>query len=250
MKTCHLIAIMLALLVFPSCETLMKPMPGVPPEQRQAIYERASQMAFPEARKLGRSKARRLPLKKGQWIATLAEMKGEGEDVTLTVTKVISVEKSKVTLEQEIRSASGQGALTCTQITFENFPVKAPLSYTREGFDAVTSKLKIVRMRTKAPAGTITETPPQVLAMGLSNPFFSRASMRLGETSRTGFSGTYIASKNCFEHYYELSMTGPSLQGRSLTHSSVPVTGMVQDENDAAITTTVAYGYKGATSSF
>ncbi|BCS97484.1 hypothetical protein DSLASN_31160 [Desulfoluna limicola] len=252
MKAKHLVYAVLALFLFTSCSTLMNMMPEVPMEKRQVIYDKAESMAFPEARELGRSKDRRMDLKAGQWISVLNETTEGDKNVTLTTTKVISVSGTTVVLEMETFSAADDALPTYSQITLANYPVKGKLSYPKEEFDAMMANLRITRSINRQGDGPVNETPPELLAMmqGMSRNLMAGSMVRLDEPERTEYESRYIRTSSCFSHNYTVSIMGMTTHGRSLTHSSVPVSGAIATENNHTKTLTVAYGYKGAKSVF
>ncbi|GEM_PF-2430484 len=252
MKARHLVFAVLALFLFSSCSTIMNMMPEVPMEKRQVIYDKADAMAFPKARKLGRSKDRRMTLKAGQWITVLHETIEGDKNVTLTTTKIISVRGNTVVMEMETLSAADDALPTYSQITFENYPVKGKLSYPKEEFDAMMANLRITRSINRQGDGPVNETPPELLAMiqGTARNVMAGSMVRLGEPERTEYETRYIRTSSCFSHNYTVSIMGMTTNGRSLTHSSVPVSGAIATEDNHTKTLTVAYGYKGAKSVF
>lgn len=252
MKTRHLVFAVLALFLFSSCATLMNLMPEVPMKKRQVIYDKAKTMAFPEARVLGRSKDRRMALKTGQWITVLQETIEGDKNVTLTTTKVISVRGTTVVLEMESFSAADDALPTYSQITFENYPVKGKLSYAKEEFDTMMADLRITRSIHRQGDGPVNEIPPELLVMaqGMTRSVMAGSMVRLGDPERIAYEDTYIRTKSCFAHHYTVSIMGITVNGRSLTHSSIPVSGAIATEDNHTKTMTVAYGYKGATSVF
>ncbi|SCY02936.1 hypothetical protein [Desulfoluna spongiiphila] len=241
-----------ALFLVTSCTTLMNLMPEVSMKKRQVIYDMVDAMAFPEARELGRSKNRRMGLKKGQWITVLQETLGGDKNVSLTTTKVISVDGTTVVMETESRSASDDARPLHSQVTFENYPVSGSLSYTRDEYDRVANRLRITRVLTREGDGPVTEMPPELLAMArtMTDSALAGSTVRVGEAERQAYDGTYIRTPSCFSHRYTLSVAGITSSGRSLSHSSIPVNGAILIEDEHARATTVAYGYKGATSVF
>lgn len=252
MKTRHLACSVLALFLLASCTTLMDLLPEVPMEKRQVIYDKARQMAFPETRELGRSKERRMDLKAGQWITVLHEALGGDKNVSLTTTKVISVDGTTVVLEMETYAADTDGLPTYSQVTFENYPVKGPLSYPEDEFERITSRLRITRSLSRQGDGPVNELPPELLAMaqGLTQSALAGAMVRMGEATREAYDGPYIRTKSCFSHRYTVSVMGITASGRSLAHSSIPVSGVILSHDEHTKATTIAYGYKGATSVF
>lgn len=252
MKARQLAFAVVALFLCSSCATLMNLMPEVPMEKRQVIYDMAQKMAFPKARELGRSKESRMDLAAGQWVTVLQETKAGDKNVTLTTTKVISVKGATVVLEMESFSASGDAIPGYTQITFENYPVKGNLSYPKEEFEQIMGNVRITRSRTRQGDGPVNEMPPQVLAMsqGMTKNVLAGAMVRLDEPERVPFENAYIRTKSCFSHHYTVSVLGVSASGQTLTHSSLPVNGTIESEDEHTKTTTIAYGYKGATSVF
>jgi hypothetical protein len=230
----------------------MNLMPEVSMENRQVIYDKARAMAFPEARELGRSKESRMALKSGQWITVLNETLERDKNVTLTTTKVISVSGSTVVLEMETFSAADDALPIYSQLTFENYPVKGKLSYAREEVDALMADVRITRSLNRQGQGPVTEVPPELLAMaqGLTHNVIAGSMVRLDEPERTACETPYIRAKSCFAHHYTVSVMGITASGRTLTHSSIPVNGIIATDDNHAKTVTVAYGYKGATSVF
>ncbi|WP_300668354.1 hypothetical protein [Desulfoluna sp.] len=252
MKTRHLACSVLALFLFASCTTLMNLLPEVSMEKRQVIYDMAEKMAFPEVRTLGRSKTRRMDLKSGQWITVLQETLNGDKNVSLTTTKVISVNSTTVTLEMEAYSAAADALPTYSQITFEGYPIQGNLSYAKEEFDGMMNSLRITRSRTRQGNGPVNEMPPELLAMaqGMTRSALAGSMVRLGEAKREAYESPYIQTASGFSHHYTVSLMGITTQGRSVTHSSIPVSGVIASEDNHTKATTVAYGYKGATSVF
>lgn len=252
MKTRILAFFVPVLFALASCTTLMNLMPEVPQHKRQKIYDMADTMAFPEARKLGRSKERRMGLKKGQWITVLQETLGGDKNVALTTTKVISVDGNTVTLETESISASNEARPLHSQVTFENYPVWGSLFYTRDEYDRIAGQLRIIRVRTREGDGPVIDMDPELLAMarGLTESALSGSTVRVGEAERQAYDGTYILARSCFSHSYTVTISGITSSGRSLSHSSVPVSGAILIEDEHTRATTIAYGYNGATSVF
>ena len=191
-------------------------------------------------------------VKKGQWITVLQETLDGDKNVSLATTKIISIDGTTVVMETESRSASDDARPLYSQITFENYPVSGSLSYTRDEYDRLAGQLRITRVLTRQGDGPVNEMPPELMAMtrGMTDSALAGSTVRVGEAQRQAYEGTYIRTPSCFSHRYTVSVLGITSSGRSLSHSSIPVSGAILIEDEHTKATTIAYGYKGATSVF
>lgn len=232
------------------CITLLESlMPKVTPQQVSVIMAKADKVKFKKTKSLKTSGKDRLRLKSGQWVTTLTRNKTGDMDVSLTTTKILNVTGSTVVLETESYSAASDGERTVAQMTIENYPVKAKLSYSNAEYDRFIQNMKITRMISKTGSNPPQEVPAQTLSMmqGSAKGMFTN-SIRMGDMRRTGCKTDYIKSSRCYDYDFSASAMGVSIKGVVTSHSAIPVNGLVKMATDRMTQETIAFGYKGARS--
>ncbi len=247
-----MIAIAVSLFIF-SCsaaDNLMKEVAelsvDVTPEQKRTITKKAKKVQFKKVKSISRSGMDRAALKKGQWVTTLTEMKGGSSDLILTTTKVVGMSGKTVVLETEVYSASDSDGATYTQVTYQNVPSRAKLSYSKAESDRINKKLVVKQMLIKQGEGPVQKMPKKFLEFQRSAGGIVASAVRIGKTSTSKCRTSYIKSDRCITYKIKSSALGKKVVSTVYAHSKVPISGMVKMTSDEMDVTTIAYGYSGA----
>jgi len=96
--------------------------PTATPKDAQVVLGKAASYRIGK-KSLGNTKATRLPIKRGQWAATLIRSKTDQNDVTLQITKIVDVLGSTVIIETEQYSSTDEAKRMVTQHTIRNYPL-------------------------------------------------------------------------------------------------------------------------------
>lgn len=252
MKVKHLLVIVLVLGLFPACKSMLTMMtPKASPEMVAMVMDNAEKIRFSPAKKLGKSKSGRMPLKAGQWVTTLMTNKDASANVTLSTTRILSVTGSTVLIETESYSALDKGERQLAQITFANYPVKGSLSYTQSEYDSTINNIKIVKLVTKNGDQPAQEIPEQFLIMsqGMTKNI-AAAAVRTGDMTTDSCKTDYLDSSLCYSFNYTVSVMGITRSGKSVTHSEVPINGLIHMDSEDMVQETIAFGTSGAKAQF
>ena len=251
-KTRNLLVLVLVLGLLPSCKSMLNILtPKAPPEMVAMIMDKASKIRFSPAKKLGKSKTARIPLKAGQWVTTLTVNKDASGNVMLSTTRVISVTGSTVVIETENYSALDKGERQLARITFENYPTGGSLSYSQAEYDATINTIRIVKLVTKTGDQPPQEVPEQFLMMsqGMTKSV-AGAAVRTSEMTQDSCSTSSIQASLCYCFDYTVSVMGITRSGKSAVHSEIPVNGMIRMDSEDMVMETIAFGTSGAVSQF
>lgn len=253
MKTKHVSVAFFVLIFFVSCASLVNMItPEASPEMTALVKERADRISFTSPKKLGKSSKTRKELKTGQWVATLSTEKNRSGNITLTITKIISVKKNTVVIETETVSATGKGVSNHVQITYENYPVKGTLGCSQAEADALLKNMKIVKVLTRQGNQPVQEMPAEIYSMSKSMGISVLDSMvTSGDVTTEKCSTSYIESSLCYSFVFVLKVPGlSSRSGKNVVHSEIPVNGLVRMESEDIVMETIAFGLSGASSKF
>lgn len=219
----------------------------VTPQQKELIYSKAEALKFKRTKSIRKSGKNKQPLRRGQWVTYISEMKTADKDVSLTTMRVIKVSRGTVILETETYSAASDGERTITQITYKNYPVRQKLSYTSQDHKNFFNNVQIVRMRTKSGDQPARDVPQQVLnlsSMGAKNS----SKVRSGGLKAIRFATKYLKTSRCYIYDYSVNVMGFTDRGTVYAHSSVPIVGYMKVTGDTSDISVIAFGYRGARS--
>lgn len=260
MKTKNLVVLILSVFVFTSCQNVMdkiKPMinnllhPSASPEMIARVMAKAEKIAFLQPEKLWRSSKSRMDIKAGQWVTTLSTYKDEQNDRVLSTTKVISVTGSSVVLEMESYSALDKCERNLVQMTIENFPIEAKLTYSDDEVNNSLQSMKVLKVMVKNGNDPARELPAPALAMYQQmSKNMSGVNVISGEMESDACATQYIESSKCYTFDYSVTVMGITETGRTTVHSKIPITGLVKMETGTLVQETIAFGTEGATSQF
>ena len=252
MKLRQILVAILALGLLSSCQSMLNMVtPKAPAEMVTLVKAKADQIRFAQPKKLGKSKQARMDLKAGQWVTTLTTDKGASGNLTLNTMKVISVSGSTVVIETESIAAMDNGVPKMVQITYANYPVKGSLSTSQAEFDATIKNIRLVKVLMKEGNNPVQEMPAEIFAMSQAmGKDMIGSTVRIGEMTGDACSTPYIESSLCYSFTYAVKVLGITRTGKSVSHSEIPVNGLVHMDSEDMVMETIAFGTSGATSSF
>ncbi len=110
--------------------------------------------------------------------------------------------------------------------------------------------MNIIKLVNKKGDGPAQEMQPQMLQMmqGMTKGVIGNA-IRVGDMRKTSCSTEYLKSKRCYNYDFSAAALGITIRGIVTANGSIPVNGMVKSDTNQMIEETIAFGYKGATSS-
>lgn len=256
----NLAVLILSLCVFTSCQNMVEQVqtkinsilhPSASPEMIAQVKAMADKVAFKQPEKLWRSGTSRMDLEAGQWVTTLTTHTDEQNDCVLSTTRVISMNGSTVVLETESYSAMDTCERNMVQMTIENFPVEAKLTYTQDDVNQSIQAMKVTKVLVKHGIEPAQELPAPALAMYQQmSKTMTGVNVISGEMASEACSTPYIESAKCYSFDFSVTVMGITATGRSTVHSKIPVTGLVKTESNNMVQETIAFGTNGAVSQF
>lgn len=217
-------------------------------EEKQHFGQEIDKLKLPATKSFGSSKSKRIPLKAGQWVTIMTQMKDENKSPNLSTFKVLKVSGKTVVIE--IESFSATSAKNIIQYEIEHYPMYDMLSVTKNELEKYLENIKIKKVITKYGDNPAKEMSADVISMGkgyVKSLFLT--GYRVGEPTKEDCSSDYIKAKKCIVYGFEANVMGQSMTGKSYAHSDIPVVSFIKSDSDRAYTQVINYGLTGAKSS-
>jgi hypothetical protein len=220
-------------------------------EQEKADFTAyADQQAFKEPKKLGPTKATRVPLQAGQWATIETELRddqGKLKDLSLATYKILNVTPDAVTLELETRSATHPKG-TIMAYVVSHYPAQSTrLGMTKEELDRYVDQLEFRRIIIQNGDGRPNEIPTNLQLM--AKPYVKNLlvnGFRVGEVKKEPCSSQVISSPKCLGYDYQTDLLGRTIHGHVDAHSAIPIVGFVSQQSDFGTSRVIAFGLSGA----
>lgn len=209
------------------------------------IDHRAKKIAFKNTKTLYSSKESLIPLKRGQWVATLSTNTKTG-DKTLTIRKVVKVLKSKVTLETETYTSTNDDPATRLVIrqVIKNYPKSFAIG-SDKNFQSLMANFEIISMKSKKDNEKVQE-----LTMSAKSPFAKAGlnilskKIKFEKATKKPCKTSYIRSKSCYYLPYSMGIMGFKIEGINIQNSRVPILGYIEAKGTDFSEVVIAYGFK------
>lgn len=217
-------------------------------QEKQSFNEEINKLKLPEIKSFGASKTKRIPLKAGQWVTIMTQMKDDTKGINLSTFKVIKVVGKTVTIEVE--SFNANSAKNIMQYEVENYPMYDMLSVTKNELEKYLENIKIKRVVTKYGDRAPTEIPLEVINMSKGHvKSLFLTGYRIGEPHKEDCSSDNIKAKKCIIYNFEANVMGQAMSGKSYAHSDIPIVSFIKSDSDRAFTQVINYGLSGAKTS-
>ncbi len=233
-----------AIVFLVSCVSMMPP---VSPRDAQAVLAKAEKYRT-GGKSLGRSTEWRIPLQRGQWVASLIRSKRDANDVTLQIVKVSDVHGRTVTLETEQYSSRMGGKRTVIQHRIGNFPVSGKLFYSQGEGSSILQSLEVQSVKMLDEHGAVQEMPQFGVPAGRLGAELLKSHVAAGDVRADSCAKATdeIKATRCYLVPYSVNVLWISDRGTTYAHSEIPITGMIRSEGELSQTAVIGYGSSGA----
>ncbi|ARU59468.1 hypothetical protein OLMES_5488 [Oleiphilus messinensis] len=226
-----------------SCAGLM---PSASPEDVAKIKSLANQYQTGQPRQLSASDANRVPLQRGQWVASLTTSKSDPNDISLQIQKVVSIQGTTVVIESETYASTNDAKRQVIQQEFHNFPVQAKTAYTKDEAASLVSNMSFGSMKMMDENGRVTTLPNLPMGIGQMGAALVRTNISSGEITKTACQSAYFSSSSCYVMPFNTSVMFMSISGTSYGHGAIPIAGYLMTETDQHKIEVIGYGMSGA----
>jgi hypothetical protein len=242
MKTFGHLLWVLSLLFFSGCSALL---PKATPQDAQTVLQKAT-LYSPERRALGASKASRLPLRRGQWVATLMRSKKDPNDVTLQIMKVADVSGGAAVVEMEQYASTNGGKRMVVQQKIRNFPAAGALVYREGEIGDALKNIEIESVKMMGDDGTVQEVPQLGLPVGRIGADLLKGNVATGEVRTEACKTEMVKAASCYVVPYASKALWMVDRGISFAHSDIPITGQIRADSESTDSQVIGFGNTGA----
>ena len=215
------------------------------PEDSAWIMSQAQQYKTPSGL-LGPSGDKRVPLRAGQWAASLTRSKTDPHDISLHIVKVVAVSGNTVTLETEMYSSMSPGERTVMQQTVRGMDMSGKLVYDGDDASSELRNIEVLKISMLLPDGTIQEVPNMGMNLGQMSTDIFKSHVAVGEVRKERCESQYLKAAQCFLIPYEVKVLWLSEKGTTYAHSSIPVLGYIKSDSTGHLAEVISYGQSGA----
>ena len=226
-----------------SCAAMM---PTASPENAAKIRSIASEYTKGRPIKLRASRNSRVPIQRGQWVASLTTSKSDPNDLSLQIMKVAQLMGNTVVLETETYSSTNDATRQVMQQEVTNFPVKAKTAYSTDDAANLVQDMSFGGMKMMDDTGKVTKIPSLPFSVGQLSASLVRTNVSSGAIKKEPCRSTYFSSSTCYVMPFQTTVLWMTVTGTTFGHGDIPIIGYLKSDTDKHQVEVIGYGMKGA----